>query len=866
MSGLERQVHGYRQGHRLLAASAPLPKEDQSVIDRLSDVAGPLRPRERFEPYLTAYPLPSGGRFVVARTWQDLTVARAGCVRTFSLVIPIEEWAEAEDLSAYLELVAIDRLPEDADATPALIRKTPVQPLPPASEYGGRELLEALFLEEPRPVVVLDAVDPELVATRLLTALWPSLRRRFAVSTFALSPRKIAGRDFDLVFAPKDARAKFADWNGRRVDGRSVQPGRHRWTGTIVSRVLDEPHPRLLSAAEVELVGGGDPGDDNAAALRIALLWNELAAKLTSTPTAALGLLDIANSGKVRDSHVLAALEPALADAAHEASTTFPDVEAWDFLGAMARKLLGRSMPDGRAAVGDAVEQLAARAPEGAVAFLSQEDPRGVTADLLPRIATGIGSMFTDRSEEALLAAEPAVMGRLLAQGGPLMAHVAEDRRLVNHLGQVLTQLDTDTFCTVGRGLLPLLTEDWQLPAVEPLLAQLDSTELQAELIHVGRTSDFAAANLSSLVLERALSTASGKDVRQALVSLPGTERRDAMIARTLAFRVEDARWLAETDALDRGTATTMLVDLMRRADDRQFVAMLAERRTIDALEEGAPELLGRAVEDDALPLDTFVRVLPSVLAGLSGDARVKLAKRGLSRLLPLRFGGDEIKLLASLLGAAGDRLDGAWAARAGLSKNINAAIASRNMVAFRRATQPARLRVVWSIGEVARILKDRQGFDLDTSAADACAAFLFDADKVAPQALLTAAGHLLPVLLRSKDRPVSSMIAAVFPPIHREYAKADEVPDFFKIFALFEWDRCKAARNDLVDAFLSSSWPPHDLALTACRTNEVFSILDRAAKQSGGKGYIKRIAADIDKLPGGCRKPVQKAIAQIRS
>ena len=86
---VERQVHGYRQGHQLLAASAQLPKEDQSVIDRLSDVAGPLRPRERFESYLTAYPLPSGESFVLARTWQDLTVARAGCVRTLSLILSL---------------------------------------------------------------------------------------------------------------------------------------------------------------------------------------------------------------------------------------------------------------------------------------------------------------------------------------------------------------------------------------------------------------------------------------------------------------------------------------------------------------------------------------------------------------------------------------------------------------------------------------------------------------------------------------------------------------------------------------------------------------------------------------------------------
>ena len=74
---VDRQIHGYRQGHQLLAASSPLPKPDQSLVDRLSDVAGPLRPREQFEPYLTVYPLPSGERVVMARTWQDTTVARA---------------------------------------------------------------------------------------------------------------------------------------------------------------------------------------------------------------------------------------------------------------------------------------------------------------------------------------------------------------------------------------------------------------------------------------------------------------------------------------------------------------------------------------------------------------------------------------------------------------------------------------------------------------------------------------------------------------------------------------------------------------------------------------------------------------------
>ncbi|MCF6117153.1 hypothetical protein L2449_09530 [Mesorhizobium muleiense] len=870
MSVIERQVHGYRQGHQLLAASAQLTKEDQSVIDRLSDVAGPLRPRERFESYLTAYPLPSGQHFVAARTWQDLTVARAGCVRTLSLIIPMTDWAEAEGLSAYLDLLGKDRLPDDGDAVQVIVRATPAEPLPPAIDFRGSELLEALFLEETKPVVVFDAIDPDLIATRLLTALWPSLRRRFALSTFALSPRKVSGRDFDLLFAPRDARSKFADWNGRRVDGRAVQGGRHPWTGAIMSRVFDQAYPRLLSDTEIGLVGGADPDIDNSAAFRIAMMWEDLVAKLHTTPTAALGLLDIANSGKVRDSLALKAIEPALADAAHQASATLPEVEAWSFLGALARKLQGRSMQVGRAAVAEAVEELAARAPEGAVTLLSQDDPRGVVADLLPKIASGIGGAFTNRAERALLEADPAVLGRLLAQDGPLIGRVADDRPLVNRLETVLPQLDATTLDAISRGLLPLLTQDWQIPAAEPLLGRLDGPQLAMELRHLGEVNDFGATQLADLVLGRALSASSREEVRSALLSLSSSARRDAMIARTLIPSVEDARWLLDSDALDESAATSMLVDLLRQADDGQFAAMFVDKvvgeRAIDMLTTRAPDLCLRAMSGDALPIAMFARILPRVLDGLAGDAKAKLAKHALDRGLRGRFGDGEVAFLALTLSIVGDQLDGAWAARIGLAKSIDAATASRNMIAFNSATQLARLRMIQSVAYVAQVLRDRVSFDLDEEAVEACAALMFDAEKVIPSALLEAAGYLLPTLLRSRNRPVSLMIAATFPPIYREFAKSDEVPEFFKFIPFFDWDRCKAARHELVNAFMSSSWPPRNLALTACRTNEIARIMRRVAKQHNGGAYMNRIASDVGKLPERCRKAVEMEISQVRA
>lgn len=870
MTVVERQVHGYRKGHQLLAGSAQLPKEDQAAIDRLSDIAGPLRPRERFEPYLTGYPLPSGTHYVLARTWQDLTVTRAGCVRTISLIIPIADWAAAEGISAFLGLLELDRAPEDGDATRVYLENPSAEALPPAPDFKGSELLEALFLEDLQPVVLFDAPKPELIAVRLVTALWPSMRRRFAVSTFALSPRKVSGRDFNLVFAPKDARAKFSDWSGRRIDGRLSQSARHRWTGSIVSRVFDDPYPRLLTSKEVGLVGGDSDDIDNAAALRIALLWDELLGKLSGTPTAALGLLDIANSGKVRDAFAVHMLEPSLADAVLRAPSILPEDEAWTFLGAIARKMHGRSMRQGVDAVGKAVGQLAGRAPEGAIALLSQPDDRGVISGLSPIIADAIGHAFGDRAERALLSARPDVFGRLLADSARLAEGVANHHLLVERVGEIVPDLELPLAASVSDELLPLLVSDWQIPAAGPLLKKLDGGQLAAEIRHLGRVNDFEAPGIADLCIRRAREIGVKHAVLTALSDMPATDRRNALLAQALDPALGDARWLLSEAHLHDDLRATMFAGLLRRADDRQLGAMLGDPGIgVDAVsiaERAAPDLLQRMIFVDAVPLDVFVRIVTTVFARTKGDDRSKIALRALQRCLSVHFPGDEIAFLIAMLGGLGEGLDGAWVARAGLASGIRASLASRNMVVLHKAARPARLRVVWAMGEVGQILRERRAFDLDAAAAEACANLLLEAEKAAPRAALAAAGHLLPMLMRQRKDPVSLMIAAAFPLIYRELAKKDDVPDLLKFIPFFDWDRCKAARQELVSAFMSSSWAPGDLALTACRCNDLGKILRRTAKAYGGDGYIRKVEADLARLPDRCRKPAAQTISSIRS
>ncbi|MNZ21006.1 hypothetical protein D3C78_380710 [compost metagenome] len=864
----EVQIHGYRKGHQLLASSVVLSKDDQAVVDRLSDMAGPLRPREQFAPYLSAYPLPSGIYYVIARTWQDLTVSRAGCVRTKSVLIDAQAWALRPPLIPILRLLGSAELPTETDAVRIELKEQLEARLPPAPNFGASELLEALFLEDTKPVVVFDAPDPELISLRLLTALWPDIRRRFALSTFALSPRKIGGRDLDLVFAPLNAKAKFSDWPGRRVDGRSSQIDRHRWTGAIVRRVFEDPVPRLLSDREIYLLGDCDA--DSAAALRIVLLWDELLDKLHHTPTAALGLLDIANSGMVSNAAAVMLLEPRLAEATRQVTRSLLPQDAWNFVGAIARKMQGHDMPASRVAVEQLAAQLAECAPDGAVSLLRQPDPKGAIDDLIPSIALGLGNGAAPRVEQVLVKAPTDIIARLVSQGGALTSRVAADDGLIERMGVVLNEVDQEIADRAGKMLLPFLVEDRQLSAAMPIFGRLDSQGIATELRWLWEANELQASQLSSVLIDRAREVGGLQAVRDVLISLGASVRRSELLARTVEPVGGDVLWLLNEKHLPESTSAALLMSVLQRADDRQFAALMSDRvigeRMVARLPDNAVDMLVRAVLQDSLPMNAHINVIQSVISKVDDAQKFEIAERVMGRCLRNRFDGDETAVLSMLLGILGARLDGGWAARVGLERDIDSEVASRNLIAFEKAPSAARKHIVGAIDEIARALKGRHVLDLAEAANDACARLILDAEKTSRKATVDAAGWLIPSLLSARRQPVSILIAALFPIIYRELSKADDLPDLLKFVPFFDWDRCKTARRELVDAFMSSSWRAGDLALTAYRCSDVAKILKRVARAYGGEEYLERVENDLGRLDDEGRRLVKCTIDLIRS
>lgn len=865
MLRIESQLHGYRHGHELLAWSTSLSKTDQLVIDRLSDVAGPLRAGEQFDAYLTIYPLPAGAWTVVARTWPDHTVKRPGCVRTLSLLVPSDDWASADSIVPFLELLEFKYLPNETVSTVIPVPQS--RPLPPAQEFGATELLEALFLEGQPTAAVFDAPEPELIATRLLTALWPAMRRQFAVSTFALSPRRIEGRDFNLVFAPKSARQKFSDWPGRRIDGRARTTSRHRWSDTIVFRVFEAPEPRLLD--DRDLIPGDDL-DSSGASLRVSMLWNELMGSVHELPSAALGLLDIASTRPGLSTPGRLALKRAISHASQIAATRMPVTDAWALLSALARKVQATDLVEEREPIGVAARTLAQRDAGGAVDYLALNSASNALTLLLPPMADGISNRIDSEAIDALTRLPAATFAELLLASPKLAKEVSQSASLLEKLPRTFEALSPEQADALLTRILSLLIGDHQLVAARPIILTLDEAQLAGFAEALSATNDFAAESFAAPMAARARQIGAISPLRAVLLQIADEGRRVRLIRSTLEPSTDDARWLLAQQGLPASSISHLLADLLRSADELQFKELLrlpsVAEQALLRLPDSELDLLRRAVQEVKLPLDLHISLTMRLLPRCAEADRAEIAFKALDRGLRDTFSGDQVGVLAALLNAVASVFNPSWVIQHGMTGGLDRTVVGRNLVAFDTSRQ-ARSGIVHAIEEIARAFEDRWVVDLDQTGADACASLLRSAEEWNVPGLLPASARFLRVLFRSRSWPVSVIVPATFPHVYRQLAERDDVPEIFRFVVFLTWDKCKPARRELVDAFLSArAWNPLHFAQTACRCPDPERIVSKAARAYRGREYMDQIEQIMGALPDQCRSVIQRTLHEART
>lgn len=106
---IDQVLHGYNNGHHLIASSVSLPLKDTDKMSYLSDWSGYVNPFNKDTSYITAYPLAESQSYVIARSWYADEMSRPGCVWTHSLVVKIDHLGQKFN---FLNLLKFFRRPE----------------------------------------------------------------------------------------------------------------------------------------------------------------------------------------------------------------------------------------------------------------------------------------------------------------------------------------------------------------------------------------------------------------------------------------------------------------------------------------------------------------------------------------------------------------------------------------------------------------------------------------------------------------------------------------------------------------------------------------------------------------------------------
>lgn len=255
-------LHGYTQGHRLLARFGDIREAELHEIDRLSDLSGYLPSDTSFTAYHTGFPC---GRYhALACTWPDHAAPRRGTVLTHTLLIPSERWLDDPDPLRWTSLHRRPSSAEEREPYALPVEGSPGNLPPPNPITEAQQGLLALWLGQPdRPIIWVDE-QPSLDLVRWLWPwLWIEARQGFAFCTFALQVRKLRGRPFDFLMIPPTAVGAFHELgssSGWWLDGRVRRGEPEPWIAELIERgpsavheVIERSHASDLPSPPVAM-------------------------------------------------------------------------------------------------------------------------------------------------------------------------------------------------------------------------------------------------------------------------------------------------------------------------------------------------------------------------------------------------------------------------------------------------------------------------------------------------------------------------------------------------------------------------------------------------------------------------------------
>ena len=203
-------LHGYDDGHQLLAASLDLSGAVATTVLILSDVSGSAVSVPKIG-YMTGYPLQEAGMYAVGVTWGAPEMPRPGCVWTHTIFIPFEDLAIIDDCLSLRRLFRRPQQPKNLRHYERRVDYLNVERSDPPAiclrDEWSRVLIDALYSNPTKVIVVRPTCgfDGERYILAIWEQQWPGLRRSFRFCTHSVGELSTPVGAFDVSVMPQSA-------------------------------------------------------------------------------------------------------------------------------------------------------------------------------------------------------------------------------------------------------------------------------------------------------------------------------------------------------------------------------------------------------------------------------------------------------------------------------------------------------------------------------------------------------------------------------------------------------------------------------------------------------------------------------------
>lgn len=213
---LSQTLHGYNDGHTLLASSVDLPADARRIMLNLSDMSGGSMERG-FEEYLTGYPVKDGNLYAIAKTWYAPEMPRPGCVWTHTILVNVSDLPR---IAGYDYLLSLFHRPTPDTINQYNTNITINEELNHEDSNRGiqgitsnefiKTIIKNLYGSPSLPLFITssNSLNFDRLFLSLWQQQWPRLRRNFSFCTGAVAPRNLSGTLLDLQVIPFNLKSK----------------------------------------------------------------------------------------------------------------------------------------------------------------------------------------------------------------------------------------------------------------------------------------------------------------------------------------------------------------------------------------------------------------------------------------------------------------------------------------------------------------------------------------------------------------------------------------------------------------------------------------------------------------------------------